>query len=68
MHLKVFKVHRLTAGRPHALFLQTQHLTIMEIPVFTIDAFTNVPFEGNPAAVCLLQQVSVDVDLKVNPL
>ncbi|TWW67274.1 Phenazine biosynthesis-like domain-containing protein [Takifugu flavidus] len=28
----------------------------MEIPVFTIDAFTNVQFEGNPAAVCLLQQ------------
>lgn len=40
----------------------------MEIPVFTIDAFTNVQFEGNPAAVCLLQQVSVDVGLKVNPL
>nr|XP_006630505.1 PREDICTED: phenazine biosynthesis-like domain-containing protein isoform X1 [Lepisosteus oculatus] len=27
----------------------------MEIPIFTVDAFTNKPFEGNPAAVCLLQ-------------
>ncbi|XP_020336457.1 phenazine biosynthesis-like domain-containing protein 2 [Oncorhynchus kisutch] len=26
----------------------------MEIPVFTVDAFTNFPFKGNPAAVCLL--------------
>ncbi|XP_026869949.1 phenazine biosynthesis-like domain-containing protein [Electrophorus electricus] len=27
----------------------------MEIPVFTVDAFTNLPFKGNPAAVCLLE-------------
>ncbi|XP_076831095.1 phenazine biosynthesis-like domain-containing protein [Brachyhypopomus gauderio] len=27
----------------------------MEIPVFTVDAFTNVPFKGNPAAVCLME-------------
>ncbi|XP_048865035.1 phenazine biosynthesis-like domain-containing protein isoform X1 [Brienomyrus brachyistius] len=27
----------------------------MEIPVFTVDAFTNQVFKGNPAAVCLLQ-------------
>ncbi|XP_058652923.1 phenazine biosynthesis-like domain-containing protein isoform X2 [Onychostoma macrolepis] len=27
----------------------------MEIPVFTVDAFTNVPFKGNPAAVCLIE-------------
>jgi hypothetical protein len=26
----------------------------MKIPFYTIDAFTCVPFEGNPAAVCLL--------------
>lgn len=41
--------------------------TIMEIPVFTVDAFTNVPFKGNPAAVCPLKHVSA-VELKVNPL
>ncbi|KAK1791828.1 hypothetical protein P4O66_013809, partial [Electrophorus voltai] len=28
---------------------------LMEIPVFTVDAFTNLPFKGNPAAVCLLE-------------
>ncbi|XP_055027214.2 phenazine biosynthesis-like domain-containing protein [Misgurnus anguillicaudatus] len=27
----------------------------MEIPVFTVDAFTNLPFKGNPAAVCLIE-------------
>ncbi|XP_067092327.1 phenazine biosynthesis-like domain-containing protein isoform X1 [Osmerus mordax] len=26
----------------------------MKIPVFTVDAFTNLPFKGNPAAVCPL--------------
>ncbi|XP_049573939.1 phenazine biosynthesis-like domain-containing protein 1 [Syngnathus scovelli] len=26
----------------------------MEIPIFIVDAFTNLPFKGNPAAVCLL--------------
>ncbi|XP_067241336.1 phenazine biosynthesis-like domain-containing protein 1 isoform X2 [Chanodichthys erythropterus] len=26
----------------------------MEIPIFTVDAFTNLPFKGNPAAVCLI--------------
>ncbi|KAI5617417.1 phenazine biosynthesis like protein domain containing [Silurus asotus] len=27
----------------------------MEIPIYTVDAFTNLPFKGNPAAVCLLE-------------
>ncbi|XP_048060698.1 phenazine biosynthesis-like domain-containing protein isoform X2 [Megalobrama amblycephala] len=27
----------------------------MEIPIFTVDAFTNVPFKGNPAALCLIE-------------
>ena len=26
----------------------------MEYPIYTVDAFTDVPFKGNPAAVCLL--------------
>ncbi|XP_070767319.1 phenazine biosynthesis-like domain-containing protein 1 [Enoplosus armatus] len=34
----------------------------MEIPVFTIDAFTNLPFKGNPAAICpLMQELSDDL-------
>lgn len=28
----------------------------MKIPIFQIDAFTNEPFKGNPAAVCLLSE------------
>ncbi|XP_076142644.1 phenazine biosynthesis-like domain-containing protein 1 [Alosa pseudoharengus] len=28
----------------------------MDIPIFVMDAFTNLPFKGNPAAVCLLQK------------
>lgn len=44
----------------------------MSIPFFQIDAFTNVPFGGNPAAVCLLpepaktewmQQVAAEMNL-----
>ncbi|NXY89388.1 PBLD protein, partial [Alcedo cyanopectus] len=34
----------------------------MQIPVFTVDAFTNRPFSGNPAAVCLLENY-LDEDL-----
>jgi PhzF family phenazine biosynthesis protein len=29
---------------------------MMEIPIYTIDAFTAEPFKGNPAAVCLLDR------------
>ena len=28
----------------------------MEIKLYQIDAFANKPFEGNPAAVCLLEE------------
>ena len=28
----------------------------MSIRIVTVDAFTNVPFSGNPAAVCILQE------------
>ena len=28
----------------------------MKIPIWTVDAFTNKPFSGNPAAVCLLEE------------
>ncbi|NXE32716.1 PBLD protein, partial [Ptilorrhoa leucosticta] len=34
----------------------------MQIPIFTVDAFTNRPFYGNPAAVCLLEN-DLDEDL-----
>lgn len=30
----------------------------MQIAIFTVDAFTDQPFRGNPAAVCLLEDVS----------
>jgi PhzF family phenazine biosynthesis protein len=33
---------------------------IMPIPLFCIDAFTNKPFHGNPAAVCLLSGPCAD--------
>ncbi|XP_051919382.1 phenazine biosynthesis-like domain-containing protein 1 isoform X1 [Hippocampus zosterae] len=32
----------------------------MEIPIFIVDAFTNLPFKGNPAAVCLLKHELLD--------
>ncbi|XP_064639064.1 phenazine biosynthesis-like domain-containing protein isoform X2 [Lineus longissimus] len=39
----------------------------MELPLFTIDAFTSVPFAGNPAAVCLVpdQKLSDETMQKV---
>jgi len=32
----------------------------MEIPLFQVDAFTDQPFAGNPAAVCLLPEAQDD--------
>ncbi|MCI0448594.1 MAG: PhzF family phenazine biosynthesis protein [Chlorobi bacterium] len=29
----------------------------MKLPICTVDAFTDMPFSGNPAAVCILQEV-----------
>ncbi|MCJ8730400.1 hypothetical protein PDJAM_G00183890 [Pangasius djambal] len=38
----------------------------MEIPVYTVDAFTNLPFKGNPAAVCLLEnELSEELHQKI---
>ncbi|XP_041796605.1 phenazine biosynthesis-like domain-containing protein 1 [Chelmon rostratus] len=38
----------------------------MEIPVITLDAFTNLPFKGNPAAVCpLMHELSDDLYQKI---
>ena len=33
----------------------------LSLPIFTVDAFTSVPFSGNPAAVCLDGTDEVDV-------
>jgi PhzF family phenazine biosynthesis protein len=32
----------------------------MGLPMYIVDAFTNLPFEGNPAAICLLSQLPTD--------
>ncbi|KAM6977888.1 phenazine biosynthesis-like domain-containing protein [Aplochiton taeniatus] len=38
----------------------------MEIPVFTVDAFTKIPFKGNPAAICpLINELSDDLYQKI---
>uniref|UniRef100_UPI0037E9137B phenazine biosynthesis-like domain-containing protein 1 n=1 Tax=Semicossyphus pulcher TaxID=241346 RepID=UPI0037E9137B len=38
----------------------------MEIPVYTVDAFTNLPFKGNPAAICpLMHELSDDLYQKI---
>uniref|UniRef100_A0A3Q3ISG2 Phenazine biosynthesis like protein domain containing n=1 Tax=Monopterus albus TaxID=43700 RepID=A0A3Q3ISG2_MONAL len=38
----------------------------MEIPVYTVDAFTNLPFMGNPAAVCpLMHELTEDLCQKI---
>lgn len=30
----------------------------MSIEIFTVDAFTSLPYPGNPAAVCLLKEAA----------
>ncbi|KAG7482722.1 phenazine biosynthesis-like domain-containing protein [Solea senegalensis] len=38
----------------------------MEISIFTVDAFTNLPFKGNPAAVCpLMHELTDDLYQKI---
>jgi PhzF family phenazine biosynthesis protein len=39
---------------PQANAATHSKMEVMRIPLFHIDAFTNQPFQGNPAAVCLL--------------
>ena len=34
------------------------------IPIYQVDAFTDEPFGGNPAAVCLLQEQYKDIVLQ----
>jgi len=29
-------------------------MTTTALPIFTVDAFTDIPYAGNPAAVCLV--------------
>lgn len=35
----------------------------MKLPIFIADAFTAKAFRGNPAAVCLLEDVSTDLEI-----
>ena len=36
----------------------------MRIPIYQIDAFTNEPFKGNPAAVCLLPEAISEIKMQ----
>jgi len=36
--------------------MMSEHEKLTKIPLFQVDAFTSVPFAGNPAAVCLLEK------------
>jgi PhzF family phenazine biosynthesis protein len=36
----------------------------MKIPIYQIDAFTNEPFKGNPAAVCLLSEAISEIRMQ----
>lgn len=49
----------LRAGRRGEQRAKAGSAAAMQVPVFTVDAFTNRPFCGNPAAVCLLENVSL---------
>ena len=34
----------------------------MPLPLYVVDAFTDRPFAGNPAAICLLDRPADDID------
>jgi len=38
------------------------------LPVFIVDAFTSVPFSGNPAAVCLITSSHVSNSANLWPI
>jgi len=40
-------------------FINEKYNTAMQIITFIVDAFTNKPFSGNPAGVCLIE---TDID------
>ena len=48
-------------------FIDTQIFEVgfkmVKIQYFTVDAFSQEPFSGNPAAVCLLEQESIECKL-----
>src|SRR5688500_16848981 len=59
-------------GLPLLLLPSLRHSPPMSSPLFQVDAFTSLPFAGNPAAVCLLdapgdahwmQQVAAEMNL-----
>jgi PhzF family phenazine biosynthesis protein len=36
------------------------YIVIMKLPIYTVDAFTDKPFSGNPAGVCILDDAIPD--------
>ena len=40
--------------------IENKEQLILNIPFYQVDAFTNKPFSGNPAAVCLLDETLED--------
>src|SRR5205085_6402079 len=51
-----FRVPSSKLGRPLYAKSPLGTLRPMPVPIYVVDAFTEVPFAGNPAGVCLLEE------------
>lgn len=44
----------------HNIIFEYTKFNSVKIPIYTVDAFASKPFEGNPAAVCILEDIIPD--------
>src|SRR5579863_5501352 len=51
------RIPRLSSGEVSNCYEERQH---MGLAIVQVDAFTNTPFAGNPAAVCVLPEPQTD--------
>lgn len=61
---KIFSFYWISIPIKQEEEIRNRQNTVMDIPIYTVDAFTKVPFEGNPAAICLVDPEHVICLLK----
>lgn len=61
---KIFSFYWISIPIKQEEEIRNRQNPVMDIPIYTVDAFTKVPFEGNPAAICLVDPEHVICLLK----
>lgn len=62
--LKIFSFYWISIPIIQEEEIRNRQNPVMDIPIYTVDAFAKVPFEGNPAAICLVDPEHVICLLK----